>query len=656
MTTPPHPKADRRLLIPGLALLGMYVAGHCFPEYFWSTHYSAFLGPVGVLLLLLALALGVSGLHPRFPALSDPLPDRSAVRWAVYGGVAILVATILLLFPIDPVIYGDAKYIVPQVDLTVKKFSPRLLQEVVHMDVFNPKVGTRTFYGGVSFLTWLTGVNGLKLLPWLQAISAMLWVLIWMKGVELLVNKAWRPVLWTVGLTVPFLVLFAGHFELYSFVYPFFLLYGVLLGVFFRKGGRWLLVVAAVVFVLCIRLHITGWILFPSLVLATAWHFREQVAWFAGLFRGRVFLFGMFLPALLAAVMAYTVVKPSVNAPRMFSSENPSETLFLPISAPEPAPMDRYNLLSPAHGWDFAVNMLNWSSAAFFLLLALGWVGRKQLNRSDPALLVMGLTLALFLMAFFLMNPLLSMPWDWDLFALTAPVFLACALLLPGAHTGPRPGPLLVSMCLALALLGVSNGLVHASKEATGERLEILGKYIFKTYWLGSSTTFVDAWRAFDDSALVEARRTKVIEELKPWAVAPNDIEYAELLRRSGQYHRKHRKDNPTAVKYFQQAAEYCPGLAENQLNLVVSAFEAGNVALAHRHVAALVDLDYPSTERALQMGIHISIEATDRKTAIDYCGRVLERSSGDTFIRDLKADLEAGEDLAKLRLRFRQN
>jgi hypothetical protein len=113
------------ILLLGLSFLSLHVAGMVFPDFWWTTHFLAFLGPLwkcGILLLATVLIV-VPFWHKRRCDLGKP--ERILTRFGIWIalGVSLALAASMYAFPIVYDHYGDSYKVLEQLDPRIAEIS-----------------------------------------------------------------------------------------------------------------------------------------------------------------------------------------------------------------------------------------------------------------------------------------------------------------------------------------------------------------------------------------------------------------------------------------------------------------------------------------------------------------------------------------------------
>lgn len=655
-----------RILISGLVILTFYGLGVVFPEPFWATNNPGLLpGWMAIALFVVAGLLFSSPFWWKESSKEGKSMGASR-RNLLFLLLSVVIAFLYSQFPIYRDLYGDSYFIRQAVDIEIPKWDNRLLSEFFEPDWLDTKVGLKTWYQVNNFFTWLTGMNGVEIARIIGFVMGGIWAFLWMKFVDLHLNRAaWKWLFIAVGLTAPFTLVFMGHYETYSFSYTGILIWISALGIYFKTGSKVWLRALPVIFLLVLQTHITNWLLFPTLGMAFIWHFRERKTpallkrldavirkrfprYQGGLTWSGLLVY-YFIPAMLLGAYAYFFIFANHDGPRKFTEDEFESTLFLPLYTNEPAPYDRYNLFSPVHFSDYLNLMFMWSGAVLLLLVPPLTFLRKKVPWNDPLILITGSTALLMSLVFFVLNPLLTAGMDWDLYVTPALVILPF-LVLVYAHIIPHlkfqsiAGPV-----LALCLMSGSFLAVNASRELLSTKLDHLGRWSFKTYWIGTSTILVVGSELAGSEKEQEAFRLKMLEDLEQYAIPGNDLEYAGLLLSEGKVQRKERQDNVKALEYFERAYSFSPVLGTNLYQLATTHFDAGNFADSYRYITQLADLKYQPYNRTLKMAIHVSLAAREYQSAANYAVTYLNRWQDDPAIAEVERRLRTGDRIETL-------
>lgn len=130
-----------------------------------------------------------------------------------------------------------------------------------------------------------------------------------------------------------------------------------------------------------------------------------------------------------------------------------------------------------------------------------------------------------------MVNPLLSMPMDWDLFSLLTLIFFNFMIILIKQVEHIKVSNMITKGCITLGLLIIPMFWVKSNKEAISYRLESVNIHVFKTYHQHSSYNLLKALSLLNEDMITYTKRKEaILEELEPYAVIGKDDKYANLL------------------------------------------------------------------------------------------------------------------------------
>ena len=646
---------ENRIGIFGIAAFCMlaYLLGWLFPEPFWATHIVAlYRFPVNLLwVLMLVLVLSLDFWWPARTLTSSKLILFSKnKKRLLFGLAAVVMAIIYYRFPIAMDLYGDAFYIKQNLNVTITQWDPRLITELLEPDWLYTKSGLKSFYQLNNLFTWLSGANGIRVLPVLEAVGGGLFVLLWLNFVDRhLTVRGWKWLFAIIGLSSPLGLVFMAHYEAYYLTYIALLGWWSSLGLFIKtQQKRWLYLLPCI-FLLVLQTHITLWLLLPSFLLAMAWYVRERLGLIKRHFNWRSLLLYMGIPMLIFGAIAYFFIYANHDGPRQFSKGAFENNPFLPLYTDEPAPYDRYFLQSPAHLLDYFNLLYMWSGATLLLAIPLFTFLRKRILWNEPLVLISGFTALIYVVVFFCLNPLLGLVDDWDLFSIPAWscwAFLLFAYAQIGKTLPARP---FVGPVLAFCLLGGLFIWSNSSATHLARHLHYHSRWHFKTYWIGGSTDLIESAKLGADEAERERRLQAALRDLKPYAVEGNDKEYANVLLETGLFYKKVRKDDRQALAYMTEAYSYAPRLGSNVYHLTITYAENGDWQAAAPYSRQLVEMRYPPFRQTLKIGIHIALETYNYQQAADYAVTYLRRWQDDEVIREVERRLRTGDRIEAL-------
>ncbi|MCR9172529.1 MAG: tetratricopeptide repeat protein [bacterium] len=601
---------DNQLIWQALAFIAaFYLLALLFTESFWGFHFLT-LAPSASVLFTLLIMVGFLILGNQKKALGWLLQ----LRFNRIGKAAILAVLFGILFHSFNFVndaYGDA--------LRHQKFLPEVVEELNQdraakaftMNVFQSKIGEITVLNAVEIISYETGAKVTEVFRWIGTIFGMVFIFCWALFTDRYFEKnRMSNVILILGLLSPFIQLFFGHIEIYAPAITMTASTLMCLLLFLKEKKKLWGVLMLVSLLFAMKFHFVSILMLPTCALAWGSYFKESLA--SHITWKKMWLWAI-VPVVIIGIFAYIFIFKDHADPRFLNGEiDTSERLFLPTFSPE-APLDRYNLFSWNHLWDFFNVFFLWSVGGVFVLIVTIF-RRGKVDWHHHGLILLAMTLIFYVGLFFMVNPLLSMPIDFDLFSLPAPVFLLfSAVLLSQVKDGEFAVKMAVPV-LMLSTLTIPIIATNHNVEATSNRLEYLGRHTFKTYWIRSIQTLRVGLEM--DPENYEKRLLSNIKKLEPYAIKGKDQEYANLLWKTGQLYRKN-GNAEEALKWHLASREYFADLNYNRIGIVESFYLLGQFDEALNESMELVKRKHPSEERALNIAFDCAIQAKNKEAVL---------------------------------------
>ena len=651
-------KRQNLILALGLLFAGIFLAGTLLPQPMWGTHFLAFLpAPTAIVVGALCLSLMMLGwfLAKKEPVTTNVSRFHKQLKWGIPLFAGLIMGILFMAFPMVADIYGDSYKYTSRLDRTIPFLTDQVHKNVFSFD-FSPYSGEKTTYGIICYLSYYLDIPIKTAFYMLNVSCGILFSICW----TLLVFR-WtdsltiRICLTLLGLFAPFMLNFYGHIELYSPAYLVILLYFfLLLESITRVSFRWLaasfiLLLASIKFHSSSNLLIIPWALSLLHLLAEA-RFPGLKRFFTWKHASVLVL----LPVILTGAFLYFFVfKDHANPRTLQGNTELYSRVFLPILRPEP-PYNRYSLLGAAHFLDFFNLILFWSPAILLTIVSAFLFYRKQIKWQNPLLIISGTTLILYVSFFFMLNPLLSMPMDWDLMSIPAiPAFVFILILLSRLEKQTDIGQLVIS-CIALTALTIPVLPIHSNQSLLSKRLEILGIWNFKTNYEWSARNIEYALSLSKEGAYVE-QKDKILDELRPYAIEGNDLEFARLLKGSGTYSLTNTQDPKRALTYLNEAESYFPENPPLWMDLVNTHFRSENYPAAFHYAEKLVKNHHPSQEESLRIAVQCALEAEFYKDAERYARELWMLNPEHELTNKILYGLEHKKDRDQLKFLLRE-
>ena len=249
------------------------------------------------------------------------------------------------------------------------------------------------------------------------------------------------------------------------------------------------------------------------------------------------------------------------------------------------------------------------------------------------------------------------MQMDWDLFIMPAPLFLVFGAVIIQQVEGEINKPLIAGSVMGIILLSLPIFTVHNSENKLAQRLELVGVRIFKTYYEWSQQTLNLAWSHLsEDENELEQRRTKIINQLKPYAVPGKDYEYAKLIAQEARIAIREKNIPQEGLKLLKQAEYYSPNLNLILLYKLEAHFLLKNFREAYKLSELLIQISYPSQEKAIRIAVHSALEAEMYDKALEKSELYIKNIDEKGVIFEVNKRLKANDNVVELKNLFSQS
>jgi hypothetical protein len=639
----------------GCLFFSFYLLGELFPNYWWATHSSHFVsGSIkygslggGLFLIVLSRFENASAFLSRQFNFLNNLKSPFWL-WLLALGMAFL----FYYFPMVEDFYGEAYKLNKHLLKTASS-----IPEGTHEHFFSfglaPWDGQNTIFALLTYLVYFSGVTYREGFILMDAFFGFCFVLSWLYFLRRHIHQPiWALLLVLAGLSAPFLLNFYGHIEINAPVLWINLLW-ISLAVRYAAApsNRLLWVLFALLFV-CMKFHPVGLLFVPVWLVLLIARLRSPKAPLS--LSWKAVASYCILPVYLIGAICYFFVFEDYKDPRNLDyNVQEYDRLFLPLLSPE-APLDRYNLFSFNHLFDYFSEFLLWSPIAFFLLVLVIVLYRKKVNWQHGELIVALLSFLFFATLFFVTNPLLSMPMDWDLFSMPAPLILVVVGLLVKQIQDEKIAHKLLPIGFGLALLCFPTFNVHYSRNTLAQKLESLGIRIYHTYYeWASNTIHYGLGLIWEDRALQLERKNQILQELQAYAVEGNDREYARLWRKEGIHFFHVEKNYPKAYTYLENSLLYFPNDPTVKSTLMQAAMFLNQPERAYELSMNLLQEQYPSKQQSFVFAIQCALEVEQYPVALQLSTDYLKEWPKDQLILEINQRLLEGKDLEVLKELF---
>lgn len=642
----------------GMGLLGLYALATAFPGQWWGMHHAAFLGRGEATLYfglaLLGLAMGTA-FSDRIGMGLEQVKMGKKVAWIVPIAGGLLMAGVFSSQSLVYDYYGDAPKFAEAFEDAAATSAPVHSELIWDLNILHPKNGERTVLNSVRASAEFPGTNYREVFGRWNAIWGGIYAFAWLAFAMLYFEGGIGRLTFSIlGLASPILYQFLDHVEIYAPSLAILVLLGGSVALYFKTRAKVYFWALFPLWFLAAKFHVTGFLWLPTIGLVLLDHFKPTKALAEKIMKPRSMALFVLLPLSVLGLLAYFVVFGDHNDPRnLTGNEDVLDRLFLPISKAE-APLDRYTLLGGSHLLDYFNLFFIWSGAALFSLFLLVLKFRRTAGFGSKGALALGVVLFLYATFFFAMNPLLSMPIDWDLFALPAPLLMVWVATLAQPLERSKAIGMLLGGVVAMAVMAIPFFRTHAVPESLSGHFVSMGSHVYKTYWIRSAGDIQAGWKVRNDLDAFLGEADNVLADLEPYALKGKDPEFANLNWFVGKHHGMMKQDPARALTYHQKALEYLPKGGYVLISLIETHFQLRDYAAAYQSSLLLLDSEYEVSERHLRIALHCALEAKMYPQATQHAAQLVRDFPVDDGIRDIYQNLLAGTNLDRLVSYFR--
>lgn len=602
----------RFLIFIAFVVLSMYAA-----ESWWGINHLQFL-PLNQALVFVFLAILAASIPNSVINILDNNPywssrnSKFVFPWIIAGLYGVIVWNFAVV--VDP--YGDAVKF-EKLYAHIMTDSAQSWEKVLGFSL-DAWAGQQTYEGFVELVSFYLKVDLLQAFKLLGTFFGVLYAWVWSSFVLLSRNSAFdKAVFLFVGLFSPYAIIFFGRTEVYAFPLLANLLWSIAAVVLLRESKLNLLVVCVFLFLTLLNLkaHPIALLTLPttiSIVLkGTLLPNLKLDSW-------RLFSIQT-VPILVIGVACYFFVFGDHLDDRSLEEVAMQyDHLFLPLFSPQP-PLQCYNLLSVNHIIDFVNVLLLGVPAAIVFLFNI----EKAKARVIMPLIA---TLVIYLGLLFGINPLLSMPMDWDLFTLVAPVLLV-VLFVAQKHSQNS----FSKIALAFSIVGLGFFKVHINHQAVSLRVLSLSSHVHNTYYewtanLAEKAYSIGKWSNSDFEQLMANH----IQRLEDHDQYPIDYELSRVVKNFGRWYLREKQDPLLAEQQFKKSLAIDSENRNAQLLLTEALFVQAQYEEAYSSAKSLLRFNQPENAgKAYRMMADCALQAGMKKEALEavtiYCSEGCE-------------------------------
>ncbi|MBI5020624.1 MAG: hypothetical protein HZB59_04245 [Ignavibacteriales bacterium] len=513
--------SDQSEKVLGLFILGIviiYGFASFFPDSFmWGINHLAFL-PVSmrIVFLLIALSIGFLLISRNIQFFIDDkihfLSYSLIVRILILSLIAISGTAIFYSYRIRTEMYGDTLTLLSL--LSEKRYALADL-----FDLSDKEPLTRMIHQSLSSKF---GVDQKSMFQIVSAVSGGIFlVLITVFIVNRNNTRSWKLLALIVFFFAGANQLFFGHVEDYTLVYLAITVFLILAWNLFdgKKVFGWMIIV----FLIGSRLHIEMILLLPALLYAGAFLVEQRQGKLNRWLKPRNIMF-LILASMVGSFFVYLfyfdAYRYSVGDQKEIMTK-----IFLPVVNPLQQPHS-YSLISLNHFSD-VIQQLFFIASPALVLLTMAIVGYgKNIRWKEPRLIFSLIALFYFIIFNFTINPMLSMPRDWDMLSPTAAAinFASIAItfqLFKNSRIRFYYSKIIGAVGAA-AILSGTLFIINADEQMSALRLEGVGKWVFKSYYNGSTYIINMGEKMMGDSQKQIEHREQTIKDLLPYTSKPD--------------------------------------------------------------------------------------------------------------------------------------
>lgn len=575
--------------------------------------------------------------------------ERLPINLKTISIITVLFMIATLIFSMVKDFYGDAYKFNSFLSKTPSVI-PKGANEKFFTFELTPWAGEGTILAMVTYIAYYMEVTYKTAFLIFDTIFGGLYIFTWLHFLHKFVKtNRWKIILSLAGITAPFVLLFFGHIEIYAPIIFFHLLWIYLSFLYIKTEKSYLLWLLLFGLLINLKLHSISLLCIPALGILLWKRFKGAYPSWKQI--GSFVITPIFI---IGGVIYFFILEDHIDGRSLQKSAMAFDHIFLPLFSLD-APLDKYNLLSFNHFFDFSSLLFIWSPIATLIGLFLIITRRKKIDWNNPYIIFSGLCLLLFTMFFFMINPLLSLPIDWDLFSIPAPFLLVfiTTLIIPLEKDNNLPSFKIISVAIIIAILSLPAFIVHQSEKSLSNRLESVAIYIYSTYYEWTAKTVDNAYSLDNKNHFNRLTRGEaLLKKLKPLAKPEIDYEYCALLIDQGRYYLRTYKDSNKALELFYEAQKYAPSNNAKLLSLEAY-FTLDQYDNAYKVSKELVQLQFPSPKKSLRINIHCSLTAGMYDNAYLSSKRYLKNWPNDPTIKEVFERLSNNDRIEELKFLF---
>ncbi len=553
----------------------------------WGFHFWIFTPSIWFIIGILVLSLFTLQLN-----LAD-LPFKSKKIPLVFTLFFVL---IYYHFPIHTDFYGDSFIFKPFLNQIPTSIPTHLTDALFSLDL-SPANSRKTLLAIISVVSYALELPYSYSFQWAGIICGGIFTFIWVKKLAINSTNSVGFLLLIAIIASPVTLVFYNHIDNYAIIYTCLLAWLIFLLKVNKAPKVKGCILLAISWIFLLKIHLLFILLFPALLLTGIQLIFPKPSQ-KHIFQYTFFLKFIITPLFIGGGILYFVVFKDYNDPRILVDVKDFDRLFLPIVSPA-APYHNYNLLSINHMVDYTNIMMFWSPSLWILFILFRL--KKGLLIS-PTTKILELTLFLFIAFLFTINPLITLPMDWDLFS------IPCILFMVYLYSLISSQPLLEItkksrfMIVFFGLINISWFYLNTQPKAISDRNIEIGKHVYKTYYDHSPRIIHSAIQLYYSEPMEYIqKKNEVIQDLKPYINYPEDIKYAMLYTDNGIVFNSQLNAPEKALIEFRKSEQYATQYLINMNEMRKTLMALQQYQFAYEYALELQKHQFPNKTEAIQ-------------------------------------------------------
>lgn len=621
--------------------VGVFILGYAFPDTWWGTHYLRFLDSETIIitaLLVLACALIPSRLF------ADTY-IRSGLRgnWMIPLVVSIVYGMLIQALPVEFGHYGDSIYFEDHLQ-KISSFDEKITDSIFGFSL-DAWAGQKTVLAIVRWMSHGLQIKQLEAFRLMDLICGMSFAFLWSWHILRTRPSIMRYLtLLAAGLCSPFVFMFFGHAEIYAPTLLLILIWSIVILRFMEAPGLISSIAIWMVTAVAIKLHPISILLIPPtlILFVSKWLAKGTVNW-------KTVTWFIFIPILMIGFATYFFVfQDHVDDRNMRTLTLQYDHLFLPLIPPKP-PLDKYHLFSWTHLFDIVNVALLSSPAAMFLFSGSipKWILDGTIRK--PEFIAIAIPLILYSLLLFAVNPLLSLPMDWDLFSIPVVFVLVLFSLESNEKSSQAFSTQKLHLGLLIAITSFSFVLMHRHRQPIADRLVSVGTHVYRTYYEWATDIYNQAFKISEKSDTeLSKERELLIAKLSPCAQVGADIEFSRLLKDQGAFCIRNHQETE-GLNLLTKALTYDPQNYNAGKLMVEGLYRINRFADAYLWSLKLLDFNDVEKESAIRISIHCALKSNLRAEAESQTQRFLMINPHDPTILEIRQLLQSGQSALEI-------